>query len=798
MPSLEQVSDLMSPSQQFLQRVEQQRQERECFCLLDLRKLSSNFCRRYSYRGRSMWLDSEAQKKFMVGLESNHGAFTVGSYEEILNAYQSIDPETQVSQPRVNWPEASHEMKKVSSGNHRKMGHSAVFELGYFEKRAGGRVKHITPILLLVSGKIIPAETRNISFQGLKVRAKIAIQVQAGDLIKIKLSPTVISSKKFSTASYRVVKTELLLSDTMLSLACEESESNETVDYFQQIVSSYTGKSPAISSMDAEDDLLTSHSTLAERYYMRSSTIIPLFLFKTSSKAVPLKIVFSNRNNLQLLSAFETSTGNHDLSPLARHSFIKLLVKLARRDSQADTLLVVCRSEPGASPVTFIQSEFKESDDWYRFLSSHRDQPGFFVFKVVARHIHSPNSHRILSDLNQLTSKSTDLSAKLTQEAKNLYIAGSLVDVTEQIRSWDLTQILSDNPVEPLRQIILNKVDEPLPAPEIWPVSFVEEKRSENRFTGQIRVDINFDGNTYGAQTRDLSVHGLSVFSDEPDIPVKLGSQLQVSFPDLKKKQHLFKNRGISYKDVPYELIEVVRGDPTLLRMKQRSDEKSNKFSHAISSFIEQRRTKLPVELSHLYRSTASRFYSSHFIESPVTIPLFFIEKNTEQQLSIKVGVVQSPSYLTGFFEIADGEFDFDSLTDQHRLEKLIEKIAQDGRAEIALLLYKERIPGTNRFRIRQIEEGAVDKSTLQASFVNYSSGVDFRYLKLVASRPQSPPKAEIEQAIDRLQHVPKSKTDQLLSDFSNLVAIGDIVDITGQFQALQSFSLNQKQPNKV
>jgi hypothetical protein len=74
----------------------------------------------------------------------------------------------------------------------------------------------------------------------------------------------------------------------------------------------------------------------------------------------------------------------------------------------------------------------------------------------------------------------------LIKEADNLYIAGSLIDVTEQVRTWDLTPFRSDNPAEVPPLAISNEATEPLPAPEIWPVSFIEEKSSENRFTGQI------------------------------------------------------------------------------------------------------------------------------------------------------------------------------------------------------------------------------------------------------------------------------------------------------------------------
>ena len=793
-----QISELPPSPEQFLARVEQQRQARECFYLLDLRNLSPDFCRRYSYLGRSMWLDATALEKFKEGLERNNGVFTVGDYEKILHAYHASNPDAETLNSQASRSDPFSEIGINPSGIHQTTGPSSVFELDYFEKRLeGDRVKHDMPVLLLYNALAIPAETRNISCLGLKVRAKTTIQVQTGDLINIRIHPTLVSDKKLPGARYRVVKVESLLHETILSLSCEEDISNETVNYFQQIVSSYTEKSLTPYNLDAEDALLTSYSTLAERYYMRSSTIIPLFLFKTSSKNAPLKIVFSNQNNLQSLAAFETSPGNYDLSPLAKHSFFKLLAKLAHRDSQADALLAIHRSKSSAQPITVIQSEFKECDDWYRFLSDHIDQSGFIVFRVVARHIHSPNSRRILSDIDQLATNSTYLAEKLMKEAEDLYIVGSLVDVTEQVRSWDLTQFQSDNPSDIPEINIFNEAPKPLHAPEIWPVSFIEENRTENRFIGQIRINIDLGGVNYSARTTDISTSGLSIISDDPDIPVEPGAKLLISFPDLKKGSRLIKNIRTSYRDIPYEVVAVERGNQTLLRVTYPSGGQSNRFLRTISSFIKQHRSKLPIELSHLYRSAASRFYSSHFVASSGTIPVFLLQKNTGPQLTTKIGIVQSPSCLNGFFEVAEGEFDFSILSEQGRLKKLVTKIEKDGRAELALFLYKERIPGTNRFRILQVEEHKVDKGRLQTCFVNCFFATDFRYIKLVASRPQSPPSVEIEQVIERLQNAPKSKTNKLLSDFSKLVAIGDIVDVTGQLHAVQSFSLYQKEAKK-
>ncbi|MCU7804556.1 MAG: hypothetical protein KZQ96_15270, partial [Candidatus Thiodiazotropha sp. (ex Lucinoma borealis)] len=56
----------------------------------------------------------------------------------------------------------------------------------------------------------------------------------------------------------------------------------------------------------------------------------------------------------------------------------------------------------------------------------------------------------------------------------------------------------------------------------------------------------------------------------------------------------------------------------------------------------------------------------------------------------------------------------------------------------------------------------------------------DFRCVKIVASLPNVPPKAEIEQAIDRLIRLSPGRSERLKADFENLIAIGDVVDMTG------------------
>ena len=780
-----------SPSPSFSERMEAQRLSRECFCLLDLRKLSPDLCRRYSYRGRTMWLDAAARELFMSSLQENSGVFTVGSYERILRPYHGRGSEKPQGEYR-HWatPQATTSLLKSLSYHHRQRRHSSLFELGYFEKRTEERVKHVMPVLVLTdSGQVIPAETRNISFRGLLVKTKLAVQLKSGDRIRIKIPAASAEGKSLAEARYRIVHIKSLISDSKLALVSEASQANETLEHLRRIVSPRLGRSASDASIDTEDALLTSHALLAERYYLRSSTMIPLFLFRVSNRETPLKIVFSNDNNLSALKAFEVSPGNYDLSSLSRHNFIKLLVKLARRESQADALLAVLPSEPGVAPYTLTNLECEQSLDWYRFLTQHIGRPGFKVFKVLSRYIHIPSSHRVMNDLDALAIESTSLAEQLIEETERLLIAASLIDVTPQIENWKLDRHL---PGERTCQAPLpdRTESDPPPAPEVWPVRFIENRRSENRFVGEVRVTVRLGKREYGGRTRDISAHGLSVLSDDPAIPATAGERLLVSFPGLKRDASSIGDLWGSYRDIPYRVVAVEHGASTLLRMKQLSGVQSNRFARTFAQLIEERRGKLPMELSHLRRSAASRLYASYFVESSGTLPLFVFGGEGSHRYSLSVGLSRSPSYLASFFEVAEGEFDFSPLADLPRLNRLIPELEQKGHIELSLFLYKEAVPGSDRFRLGVIEDNRPNQQKLQTCFVNQLLGVDFRYLKLLLATPAHPGSAEIEQAIERLKPASKTRAGRLSSEFSQLVAVGDIVDITGQLGALQPFSL--------
>lgn len=797
MADIDDNPDEIKPGDTFLQRVEHQRLGRECFRTLDMRRMADEVCKRYVYRGRTLWLDSASRMLFVTGLKQHAGLFTVGTCETILANGGQADPHALDAPVDVSGPDSvivakDTGLQEPDTAEGNTLGARAIqgatIELGYFEKRHHRRIKHTLPVLLLLGETIIPAETRDISCSGLQIRTKTPVQINKGDDVQIKISPVVAGRRAtFPAVDYRVVRVKTLLSQTNLALACKEHDPNEALNFLQQIMDNRHGSGATTLELDTEDALLTSQALLAERFYMRSTSLIPFFLFKAPAKAGPLKTFLGNKNNEATLKAFEVAPGKYDFSQLVTRKRIKLLLELAHHENRGEYLVAVFRSDTNATPCVVSNTDFKYARDWYTFISSHIDEPLFRVFKLLARPAYRPDASRIHSDLDSLASQSNELAESFLTNAQHLICAGSLVDITAQVQSWDLSEYQSGKTAAPLESPANEPDNQLLPSPELFPIRYFEELRSEHRFLGQIRVEIAVSGRTFSGRTKDISVHGLAVISDDNAIPVTTGSRLHISFPVLEARSHVISRIRASYRDVPFQLVAIERRGETLLRLKLSTDKRGNQFATTFSRYIERRKSKLPLELSHIFRPAAFRFYSSVYIESTSSIPIFLSQHSTKRQCVIKVGIVDAPSPLIHFFEVADGEFDFSAIQECKRLNRVLQEVQQQGRGEIVLYLYKEKIPGKPRFKIHVATEDELCTPEKQTEFLQRAINHDFRFLKLVANKPQVPPSLEIEQAADHLQKLSKTKSVHLKSDFMDLIAIGDIVDITGQITEIQS-----------
>ncbi|MEL0586342.1 MAG: PilZ domain-containing protein [Candidatus Thiodiazotropha sp. (ex. Lucinoma kazani)] len=583
-------------SDEFLQRIERQRLESECLHSLDLRASVEGPCKRFSYRGRSLWLDPDAHQLFLEGLKNNAGVFTVGTYESILERLNGESIETeQISvcgdqEAYESGSQATMATATPSPFESNWIANNLAIDLSYFEKRVYDRFKISLNMELLWNGQTYPAETRDISQSGMQLRLKMPVEVRESDQVRIAVMPSVGRQLLHPELDYRVLRIRRLLNDTLLALQCIEKEPKDGLMVISEHIAA-SSKATMSEQTDSEDALLTAQALLAERFYMRSTSILPFFLFEDQEIDSPLRIIFGNQVNKHSLRGFENLQGKYDFSSLVTPKRIKLLMRLAVRDSKADTLIAVYRSPDHIAPQVRADLECKNHKHWCRLLMRYIDQPGFRVFKVVARAARRPVEMRIEDAVGSLTDQDNEFVRKLLMDAKTLSIVGALIDVTEQVRDWR-KGVCSQETSTVEDSIICCEDQQPLTPPQLVPICYIQENRSEDRFLGQMQVEVSIAGRIYQGETCDVSTHGLSVMMNKSGIAFESDHQATISFPKLESRSSSLTRIQGTFRNVPADIVSGAADGDRLLRFKISDVAKGRQFTNAFSNFLAKRQSR--------------------------------------------------------------------------------------------------------------------------------------------------------------------------------------------------------------
>jgi hypothetical protein len=110
----------------------------------------------------------------------------------------------------------------------------------------------------------------------------------------------------------------------------------------------------------------------------------------------------------------------------------------------------------------------------------------------------------------------------------------------------------------------------------------------------------------------------------------------------------------------------------------------------------------------------------------------------------------------------------------------MIQEVSKTGSSELILYLSKVRRRNTPTFMIHSLADFEIGDEATRSEFIRRSMEHDFRCIKIILNQTKVPPEAEIDQAVNRLVQLSQSKSERLKAEFDNLIAIGDVVDMTG------------------
>ena len=110
----------------------------------------------------------------------------------------------------------------------------------------------------------------------------------------------------------------------------------------------------------------------------------------------------------------------------------------------------------------------------------------------------------------------------------------------------------------------------------------------------------------------------------------------------------------------------------------------------------------------------------------------------------------------------------------------------QCGRAEMDVFLVKERVPNQARYKITALADYEFRGRLERGAFLDYALGKDIRIIRIVMLPPRVPSAPELALAVDRLETYSKRRAAKLRQDYEGLAAVGDVVDITANFNELR------------
>jgi hypothetical protein len=788
----------------FLQKMEEKRLSRECMRIIDMRNLVEGECNSYVFRDRTMWMDAKSYAIFLEGLKQDKGVFTVSTYERIINAphtykrqraqraqterearqtaAQSTDTTTVASSSRQAAFNA-YQSQGTASKN-KDIGQYEIIPLGYFRKRLDSRLRRIENISITHGAITRKSKTSDLSISGLLVKTTDDFCPPAGTFVLVDCDfLKSYSRRNVEALSYRVVRVDQSAGDTFLALALDPPQDNPSTRMLGQFIEKQLSSGRRAQRLEMTDAILTATSLLAERYYIQSTYTLPFFLSRDDSGGINLQAVCVNSTNLRLLKSFESRAGRFDLRGLNIPERLNHFLETGYDEGRNSSLVAVYRDKAQNRPRVIADFEFEHYQDWLYFLGQHRKDEHFVVFKVLLRSVNQPDPQRVQRSIDRLAQKSLDEAEKIILQSHGYLAAGNLVDVSDEVRKMpqhSLAMRGSQDSLPPQELPFQGRSQ-----PELLGMGYVERHRREDRYQHALKVVVHKGQQTSETLTRDISVHGLSLTLPNNDLNAKIDDKLTISFTELERGGSLLDVFRTKNHEADYLVVGVNAGARPLVRMKVVQNEKSKRLAERILELINSQRDPLNPDLSEFIRAAKSRYYAELVTESSATLPVFMYKDKETSTLQLRFGVPEVPSAVTSFFELSEGQMDFNPINHAERLNYIYNTLKKQTSASLAILMYKEKIPGEARFRIHSLADFELQDDGTGRQFLEGAYEHDYCFIKLFLSRPHAPPVFEVDQILDELKAYSHAHASKMAQEFDSLVAVGDIMDLTRQISEM-------------
>jgi hypothetical protein len=328
--------------------------------------------------------------------------------------------------------------------------------------------------------------------------------------------------------------------------------------------------------------------------------------------------------------------------------------------------------------------------------------------------------------------------------------------------------------------------------PELIRFGYVERRR-EDRYLAETKVDVGIGGKVYQALSKDISTRGMRIQLHQR-VDVKKGVSVKVGLVSLQQKKS-----GTNLMDIPYRVVQT--GDQeegSVLMLERIFGGKREGLKEFFVELITKNQHKLGVDINNIWGATVSRVYEALLAANTPTVP-FFLARNSEGGAHLQfVGVPQSGGPLLDYFS-SSGGVDFRCLNECRVVTALYDAVQillrqsrdSDDKPtpfELNMYLYKEYDELTGEAFIHAATDLDFTTDARREAFLTKFTGyTDWRCIKIVSTFTQPLDGKALDKMVDSLRSQSKHRAIKLSDLAHSLVGFGELIDITDEWSSLRT-----------
>jgi len=784
-------------------------------------------CHRYAFNDRVHYLDDISFQLFEQGLRAHNGVYTVGTFEAIMGVAHTLqDQQTmredterrrgEVERRRLERARAA--ALEHADGNDRERGLSEsdapavlvdnpeLLPLGYFRRRSHPRLQYACAVVLERGNIRINGITGDISVSGARVHVQGLIAFKRDQEVLLSYSGLENEAGKINVKHivYRIVSSEERKGETVLCL--QRSDTDKPAG-FSGFLEGFIERFQRNYKLDVDDEYQSILSWYYERCYAQSATQIPFYVEQSDASDLRIQAVAVSEGNSYLARFFCTDADNYNFTPIC------LPHRLQQLQQKRSFVMAMYRQRGEQDQCMRIHSaadfEFSSRDAFLDMVSYTMGQSDHCVVKVHVSQVPAvPVSEQKLDEVSQrLQYKSETQMVELRERLQKLCLVGYIIDLTQAFQQ--LTQRSGESAAgggelaawvgSECRCLASGAVKDKLSIPpedlrpELIRFGYVERRR-EDRYLAETRVDVSIGGKVYAGLSKDISTRGMRIQLHKR-VDVRKSVSVKVGLVSLQQKKS-----STNLMDIPYRVVQTRdEEEGTVLMLKRILGGKCEGLNEFFVELITKNEHKLGIDIGDIWGATTSRVYEALLAANTPTVP-YFLARNSEGGAHLQfVGVSESCGPLLDYFSAPGGAVDFRCLNERRVVTALYDAVQillrqsrnSDDKLtpfELDMYLYKECDELTGEALIHAATDLDFATDARREAFLTKFTGyTDWRCIRIVSTFIQPLDEKTLDKMVDSLRSQSKHRAIRLSDLAHSLVGYGELIDITDELSLLRS-----------